>query len=307
MRAEGRHQRRARVQLSLQRVAAVHPSRRELLTNGLSAAAGMAVLGCPTGARANSVGGCLISHSKFTEIRRAATAFGNASISLFDRGKHIRTTGDPALDRALDASIKRLSDLFGQVPAFGFYRQGVDISPMNAFATHLGTDFPETWGTIGFGSDLFQEEMTKYDRTAAPSLPSSPMSSRISGDEGGYHRSANAVPPSSEASCMPISWQASTLARANGRRPISPSRRPASCSTASVTTKSTTQIITARPRRSRAAEEGFKVSYLQNRDASYAFVADWSTSPTYDRLGRMYCVHCPRSTRRKIQFGPPSR
>ena len=95
-------------------------TKRQFLCSGLAAVScGPAIAIEPE----NSVGGCLISTPRFQAVRNASTAFGNSKVSLFDRGKHIRTTGNPALDRALDASIKRLSDLFNQIPAFGFYRE----------------------------------------------------------------------------------------------------------------------------------------------------------------------------------------
>jgi hypothetical protein len=142
-------------------------SRRAFLSGGFSAGvAAMVTTGVDVRpARANLVSGCLIMHDEFSRLRSAATSFGNVRVSLFDKSKHVRTTGNRTLDLALDASIKRLSDLFGQTPAFGFYKEEdhPELSAMNAFATVEGTDIAGTWGTIGFGTTLFQTEMGKYD------------------------------------------------------------------------------------------------------------------------------------------------
>ena len=141
-------------------------TRRDFIRTGTTVVGSAPAFMTCMSASANSVGGCLISQANFDVVRKSATAFGNAKVSLFDQSRHIRTTGNAALDRALDASIKRLSDVFGQVPAFGFYREEdhPDIGAMNAFATPESTNIPGTWGTIGFGTQLFQREMTRFDQ-----------------------------------------------------------------------------------------------------------------------------------------------
>jgi hypothetical protein len=255
------------------------PSRREVLAGGLSAVAGAAIVGCPAPAAANSVGGCLISHTKFVEVKRTtATAFGNATVSLFDRSKHVRTTGNPALDRALDASIKRLADLFGQVPAFGFYQEGdhPDINPMNAFATHERTDITGTWGTIGFGSDLFHREMTQFDRNGSTvvaivahefahiwAMKAGIIDKIYAGEKtvkrGELHADflAGFYLGTRKRAAPSISLQAAgDLFHRLGDDYVDEHNHHG-------TSKE----------RVAAAEEGFKVSYVQNRDANYAFVA----------------------------------
>ncbi len=253
-------------------------SRRELLVNGLSAAAGAPVLGVSTPAAANSVGGCLISHNQFENVRHTATSFGNASVSLFDRAKYIRTTGNPALDRALDASIKRLADLFGQVPAFGFYSQGdhPDISPMNAFATRVRSDIPGTWGTIGFGNELFEHEMKDHD-------PSGSTIVAVIAHEFGHIWAMKAgimdKLTAGESTVKRSELHADYLAGffLGTRKRAAPSislqaagdlfNRIGDYDVGNKDHHGTPKERVA------AAEEGFKVSYVQNRDANYAFVA----------------------------------
>jgi hypothetical protein len=62
--------------------------------------------------------------------------------------------------------------LFDVNPAFGFYDPaklsdpvGLEAQGMNAFATTEGTDIPGTWGTVGFGWDLFRTEFYQHDNT----------------------------------------------------------------------------------------------------------------------------------------------
>jgi hypothetical protein len=257
----------------------MHLSRREFVVNAAAAAGpSLAALACPSPAAANSVGGCLISREAFAKIRTSATAFGNARVSLFDRGKHIRTTGDAALDRALDAAIKRLSDLFGQVPAFGFYREQdyPDIGAENAFATPERTDISGTWGTIGFGTALFQREMSNYDRYGGTIIAivahefghiwamRAGVIDKISAGQATVKRSElhadflagyflgtrkRAAPDFSLQAAGDLFSRIGDYGTDNPGHHGTPEERVA------------------------AAEEGFKVSYLQNRDAAYAFSA----------------------------------
>jgi hypothetical protein len=254
-------------------------SRREVGRYSLAAvasAAGATLF--PSEAMANVAGGCLIRHEEFVRVRSANTTFGNSHVSLFDRGKHIRTTGDLALDRALDAAIKRLSDLFRQVPAFGFYREEdhPDISAMNAFATQEGTDIPGTWGTVGFGVTLFQREMSQFDKSGSTIVAIiahefGHIWAMKAGVFGEFIKGQKTVKRSElhadflagyflgirKRAAPDISLQsAGDLFNRIGDNRIdrydhhgTPVERVA------------------------AAEEGFKVSYLQGRDADYAFAA----------------------------------
>jgi hypothetical protein len=254
-------------------------SRREFLANGLSAmGSGLPVLGCPSPALANSVGGCLISHDGFAKVRSSATAFGNTRVSLFDRSKHIRTTGDPALDRALDASIKRLADLFGQIPAFGFYREDdhPDISAMNAFATPERTDIPGTWGTIGFGTTLFQREMGKHDRYGGTIVAIIAHEfGHIWAMQAGIIDKINAGQKTVKRSELHADFLAGYFLGTRKRAAPNLSLQSAGDlfnRLGDHNTESPSHHGTPGERVA-AAEEGFKVSYLQNRDARHAFAA----------------------------------
>lgn len=141
-------------------------SRRSVLT-GAAALSAAGICGVQAKA-AGPMGGCFISPADFNAIR-SSQAFNGSAAKLFDRDKHLRTTGDKAMDKALDATIKKLSDLFGQVPAFGFYRESdyPGVGAENAFATTENTAIPGTWGTVAFGTTLFEREMNKFDATGS--------------------------------------------------------------------------------------------------------------------------------------------
>lgn len=64
----------------------------------------------------------------------------------------IRTTGNRELDRALDKSLVRLSTTFGIDPTFGFF----DDEDPNAFAVPESNDISRT-GTVLFGRNLFAQ------------------------------------------------------------------------------------------------------------------------------------------------------
>jgi hypothetical protein len=66
-----------------------------------------------------------------------------------------RTTGNPKMDIALDGALKKLADLFGVFPEFGFVDDG---SSPNAWASPL----PRGKGTVAFGITYYQKWMN-YD------------------------------------------------------------------------------------------------------------------------------------------------
>lgn len=227
---------------------------------------------------ANSVGGCLISHNEFEEVRGSSTAFGDMRVSLFDRGKHIRTTGDAALDRALDASIKRLSDLFGQVPAFGFYREEdhPDISTMNAFATKERTDIPGTWGTIGFGTTLFEREMTQFDKNGSTVVAIIAHEfGHIWAMRDGVMDQMNAGQKTVRRSELHADFLAGYFLGLRKKSAPALSLHAAGelfSRIGDYNTQGKNHHGTPEERVA-ASEAGFKVSYLENRDARYAFRA----------------------------------
>jgi hypothetical protein len=256
----------------------MHLSRREFIASAAAAGPSLAGLGCPSPAKANSVGGCLISREDFAKVRRSATAFGNSRVSLFDRGKHIRTTGDAALDRALDAAIKRLSDLFGQIPAFGFYREQdhPDIGAENAFATPERTEIAGTWGTIGFGTALFQKEMSTYDRGGGTIIAIIAHEfGHIWAMRAGIIDAINAGQATVKRSELHADFLAGYFL--GTRKRAAPN---ISLQAAGALFNRIGDYAVDNPNhhgtpeeRVAAAEEGFKISYLQNREASYAFTA----------------------------------
>ena len=78
-----------------------------------------------------------------------------------------RSTDNLELDLTLDAALKRLADLFGVLPGFGFYD---DFKGPNAFAIYASPPMvPNTAGTVLFGRRLFQN-MMKFDPTGVAVL-----------------------------------------------------------------------------------------------------------------------------------------
>lgn len=254
--------------------------RRWFIAGGLSAIGATVARFDAASPRAASLpfGGCFISNAGFSKVQGAATAFGNVRVSLFDRSTHIRTTGDPALDRSLDAAIKRLSDLFGQVPAFGFYREDdhPGLSAMNAFATPERTDIPGTWGTIGFGTTLFQKEMSQYDRFGSTIVAIIAHEfAHIWAMKAGAIDGLNANQPTVKRSELHADFLAGYFLGSRKRATPSLSLQAAGELFHRIgdnNVHSRNHHGTPKERVA-AAEEGFKVSYLLNRDTHYAFAA----------------------------------
>lgn len=252
------------------------PSRRDVLAGGLSAA-GLSALGCGH-AHADTAQGCLISNSQFAAVRQTATAFGNARLDIFDKSQHLRTTGNASLDRALDASIKRLSDLFGQVPAFGFYREEdhPDIGGMNAFATTVGTDIPGTWGTVGFGALLFDREMNRHDRTGSTVVAIVAHEfAHIWAMRTGAIQKINEGQPTVKRSELHADYLAGFFLGVRKRAAPSLSLQSAGDLFYRLGDYNThTKSHHGTPdERVAAAEQGFKVAYVEQRNAQYAFQA----------------------------------
>jgi hypothetical protein len=254
-------------------------SRRKFLKDALAiTATGCSLAGHSRPAFASTLRGCLISRDGFSTIHRAATSFGNARVSLFDRAKHIRTTGDPMLDRALDASIKRLADLFGQVPAFGFYREDdhPNVSAMNAFATPEGTDIPGTWGTVGFGTTLFQREMGQYDRGGSTIVAIIAHEfGHIWAMRAGVMDTLNAGQHTVKRSELHADFLAGYFLGTRKRTEPGLSLQSAGdlFNRIGDYNLNDEDHHGTPAERVVAAEEGFKVSYLQGKDARYAFNA----------------------------------
>jgi hypothetical protein len=114
--------------------------------------------------------GCFISPQGFQLWNQSRPPMSSAIDGLWQRNRHFRTTGNAAIDRDLDRALSVVSDLLGVNPAFGFYDPGQFRSSdqpesmiMNAWASPEKTDIAGTWGTIGFGWDLFLKEFYGFD------------------------------------------------------------------------------------------------------------------------------------------------
>ncbi len=249
-------------------------SRRNVLSGCASSIGGVLL---PTLAHADLSGGCFISSTQFENIRKSEEFSGSVD-NLFDRNRHLRTTGDKALDKALDASIKKLSDLFGQVPAFGFYREEdhPEVGAMNAFATPENTNIPGTWGTVAFGTTLFKREMTEFD-------PSGSTITAIIAHEFGhiwaFRRGVmdqiNSGQPTKKRSELHADYMAGyflgTRKKANKSLKLHAAgdlfHRIGDYNFSSRGHHGTPEERVA------ASEQGFRVSYLEGRDAEYAFAS----------------------------------
>lgn len=73
--------------------------------------------------------------------------------SSADETKLVRTTGNPDMDRALDAALYKLAETFKIFPGFGFYDDGDEP---NAWAMSKPL-VPGTDGTVGFGQTYFKK------------------------------------------------------------------------------------------------------------------------------------------------------
>jgi hypothetical protein len=124
-------------------------------------------------AAAGSFDGCFISPKAYREFSSVAPAFTSMADGLFTRSRHFRRTGNSALDKDLDRALTVVADLFRVNPAFGFYdptkytwnEDEPESKVMNAWASEESTDIPGTWGTVGFGWDLFHKEFYEYDKS----------------------------------------------------------------------------------------------------------------------------------------------
>ena len=122
-------------------------TRREALA-ALTGGATAILTGAEATAQVAEPEGCLIKAEHL-----AALGWNRASFARHRPGDPLRTgTGDRALDRALGHALTKISKMFGQNPAFGFFD---DSSRPNAYA-YSGTIVQGTRGTVGFGRTLFR-------------------------------------------------------------------------------------------------------------------------------------------------------
>jgi hypothetical protein len=253
-------------------------SRRKVLVTGLCAAATARLPHISTqAAETRSLSGCLITHAQFEAVRNE-TEFKTSKAGLFNKSKHIRTTGDAALDRALDAAIKHVSDLFREVPAFGFYQEHdhPEFTAMNAFATSEGTDIPGTWGTIGFGMDLFTSELSNYDKAGSTIIA---IIAHEFGHIWAMHRGVMEQLTSGQPTNKRSELHADFLAGyfIGTRKRVSPSLTLAAVSNLFERigdNQVNSHYHHGTPKeRLAAAEEGFRTAYQNNKDANFAFSA----------------------------------
>lgn len=131
---------------------------------GCSHAAAPVALGQTPRTRLSNVRGCRLSSQEAHQLAGRGLKLGVSFESIAEAGGGRRTTGNPEMDRALDRSIKRLADTFGLFPGFGFFD---DTPGREAFAFD-GTlpQLPHTKGLVLYGDQLFKHLIT-VDPTGA--------------------------------------------------------------------------------------------------------------------------------------------
>jgi hypothetical protein len=219
----------------------------------------------------SDVSGCaLIGSDAGLVDERKVTLSGRSSASDQLRGI-ARSTGNHALDVAFDKALKRISGTFRVTPGFGFYD---DSDSPNAWAMARAL-IPRTSGTILFGKQLFsallkiddsgisivqvcahefchiqQYASGKYEEISA----AQPTSKRIelhADFVSGYYLGLLKLghPDASFWNAGQKIYEFGDYGYSNFRHHGTPEERVAS------------------------AEAGFKLSYFQNKDFSYAFRA----------------------------------
>lgn len=186
-----------------------------------------------------------------------------------------RSTGNAEMDRALDRAIKRLADNFGVFPGFGFF----DDEPYkNAFA-YDGTlpQLPHTRGTVLYG-DLMFSHLMKVDPTGTAVMwvmahEFAHIWLYSTGDRAKLGQEG--LPRTGKR----IELHADFLAgfyvgqRQKENQSISLYKTGKEIWNIGDTNFNNPDHHGTPPERLAAAEAGFKVSYLQTRNAQYAYAA----------------------------------
>jgi hypothetical protein len=186
-----------------------------------------------------------------------------------------RTTGSPEMDRALDRAIKRLADTFGVFPGFGFFN---DEPYKNAYALdYTLPELPHTKGTVVYGDLMFSYLMGVDPTGTAVMWVMAHEFAHIwlysTGDLG------KLGPEGEPRSTKRMELHADYLAgfyvgqRQRANRSISLYKTGSEIWKIGDKNYDDPAHHGTAPERLAAAESGFKISFLQGRDASYAYSA----------------------------------
>lgn len=258
-----------------------HVSRRAVLGSGCAVCASLAF---PRKGEAvqNYFDGCFITPPGYEKFRIQNDGVYSVSDGLMAKSRHFRTTGDANVDRDLDRAIGIVADLFKVTPAFGFYNPDdykgtgeAESWRMNAWATTEDTDIAGTRGTIGFGWDLFRTEFFDYDRSGSTiiAIVAHEFGHILQGQRGFLSRLRTGAPRKSEINADFLAgYYLGTRKRANP----------------SLSFKKAGELFIRLGRmedgddnrthgnskeRIDAAERGFRIAYVDNKDLDHALEA----------------------------------
>jgi hypothetical protein len=94
-------------------------------------------------------GGCLLTANQSSKLLSADDSLDSSAAFA---------TGDSNLDHQLGQALVRATQFFGITPAFGFYeKKNAQASPS------VSSKFRGTWGTVLFGTPLFEDELKARD------------------------------------------------------------------------------------------------------------------------------------------------
>jgi hypothetical protein len=246
----------------------------------------LAACGCstalPTASRAQTrtrslqnVKGCRLTSREEGLLKGRGLKLGATFQDIAETGGGRRTTGNAETDRALDRALKRLADTFNVFPGFGFFDDG---PYKNAFAFDgVLPQLPRTKGTVLYGDFLFQSLLqTDPSGTAVMWVMAHDFAHVWLFSTGDMPRLGTEDAPRTSKR---VELHADFLAGfyVGQRQRENPS----------ISLYETGHVIWelgdtnfndpahhgTPPERLAAAEAGFKVSYLEARDARYAYAA----------------------------------